>query len=162
MTRSRAADAGLALDCSVPRDLPVLRCDERALKQMLVNLLSNAIKFTPEGGQVTLDAAVTADGGMAIAVRDTGVGLAEEQIARALEPFGQIQNSLDRAHEGTGLGLPLVKALIEAHGGRLEIESAPGSGTTTRLVFPADRLRTAAPAARKTPARRPRSGGRKR
>ena len=140
LVRSRAADAGLKLDFSVPMDLPVLRCDERALKQMLVNLLSNAVKFTPKGGRVSLNAEVSPAGEMAITVSDTGIGLSDDHIARALEPFGQIENALNRRHDGTGLGLPLVKALIEAHGGRLDIDSTPKKGTTMHLVFPADRL----------------------
>lgn len=142
---SRAADAALKLDFAVPSGLPVLRCDERALKQMLVNLLSNAIKFTPKGGRVTVDAEVTPDGEMAIRLADTGIGLSEDQIAKALEPFGQIENALNRTGEGTGLGLPLVQALIEAHGGRLDITSTLGEGTTTSLVFPADRLEAQGP-----------------
>ncbi len=144
LVRSRAADAGLKLDFAVPMDLPVLRGDERALKQMLVNLLSNAVKFTPKGGRVSLSAETIDSGDMAITVSDTGIGMSEEHIARALEPFGQVENALNRRHAGTGLGLPLVKALIEAHGGRLDIDSTPKKGTTMHLVFPQDRLSEAA------------------
>ena len=169
LVRSRAADAGLKLDFAVPMDLPVLRCDERALKQMLVNMLSNAIKFTPKGGQVSLNAKVQSTGEMAISVSDTGIGLSKDQITRALEPFSQIENALNRAHEGTGLGLPLVKALIEAHGGRLDIVSAPKKGTTICLLFPADRLELRAPADDATESEtetakptKAKSGGRKR
>ena len=140
LVRSRAADAGLKLEFAVPMDLPILRCDERALKQMLVNLLSNAVKFTPKGGRVSLSAEVWPSGEMAISVADTGIGLTEDHISRALEPFGQIENALNRRHDGTGLGLPLVKALIESHGGRLEIDSTPKKGTRMHLVFPTDRL----------------------
>ncbi len=137
---SRAADAGLKVDFQVPAGLPILRCDERALKQMLVNLLSNAIKFTPKGGRVSVGAEVGPSGEMVIMLADTGIGLSKDQIARALEPFGQIENALNRTGEGTGLGLPLVQAMIEAHGGRLDIASTPGEGTTTSLIFPAHRL----------------------
>ena len=103
---------------------------------MLVNLLTNAIKFTPKGGRILVSAAVGSSREMTITVADTGIGLSEDQIAQALEPFGQIENALNRTGEGTGLGLPVVKALIEAHGGRLDISSTPGKGTTVIVSLP--------------------------
>ena len=140
LVRSRATEAELALEFAMPPELPALRADQRALKQMLVNLLTNAIKFTPAGGRVRLEAALSGDGALTVEIVDTGIGMSAEQINRALEPFGRIDSAFNRSREGTGLGLPLVKALIEAQGGRLEIDSAPGAGTTTRLVFPKERV----------------------
>ncbi len=113
----------------------VLRADRRRLRQMLLNLLSNAVKFTPEGGSVMLTAALRADG-FAMAVRDTGIGIAPEDIPKALERFGQIDSSLGRKYEGTGLGLPLTKQMAELHGASLTLDSAPGAGTTASIVFP--------------------------
>ncbi|NNG03058.1 MAG: hypothetical protein HKM95_03035, partial [Inquilinus sp.] len=145
LVRSRAAEAELALEFTVPAELPVLRADERAIKQMLVNLLTNAIKFTPAGGRVRLEAAVDGDGALIVEIVDTGIGMSAEQIARALEPFGRVDSAFHRSREGTGLGLPLVKSLIEAQGGRLEIDSEPDKGTTTRLIFPPERVGGEAP-----------------
>lgn len=140
LTRSRATDAGVRLKAEVGADLPALRADERALKQMLVNLVTNAVKFTPSAGAVTIDAGIAGDGSLVVSITDTGIGMSQEEIPLALEPFTQIDNAMSRKHHGTGLGLPLVRALMEAHEGRLELESAPGKGTVARLVFPASRL----------------------
>lgn len=112
-----------------------LRADRRRLRQMLLNLLSNAVKFTPDGGQVRISAGARADG-FAIAVADTGIGMAHEDIPKALERFGQIDSSLARRYEGTGLGLPLTRDLAELHGATLAIESVPGTGTVATLLFP--------------------------
>jgi two-component system, cell cycle sensor histidine kinase PleC len=117
-----------------------LRADERSAKQMLINLVSNAIKFAPAGSVVAIEAMPSPEGGMVLAVSDCGQGIAPEDIPKALAPFSQIANPLTRKHEGTGLGLSLVKALIELHGGRIEIASALGRGTTARLLFPAWRV----------------------
>ncbi len=124
--------------------LPSLRADDRAVQQMLLNLLSNAIKFTPAGGSVTLAAAL-ADDGLVLSVADTGIGVAAEDIEKVLEPFGQAETAYTRCHEGTGLGLPLVRSLIELHGGRLDFTSAPGRGTIVSLVFPPARLLAGTP-----------------
>ncbi|CAK0775590.1 two-component system, cell cycle sensor histidine kinase PleC [Azospirillaceae bacterium] len=115
----------------------VLWADVRAAKQMVVNLLSNACKFTPEGGRVELSFQEENNRGVVIIVTDTGIGMTSSGIRKALEKFGQIDNLLTRNQQGSGLGLPLVKGLIDLHGGRLEIESSPGCGTTVRLFFPA-------------------------
>jgi len=106
---------------------------------MLLNLLTNAVKFTEKGGSVTVSGGLGADGGTVITVTDTGIGIAPENINKVLEPFGQVALSMTRDHEGTGLGLPLVKSLIELHGGRLAIDSAPGTGTRVTIAFPPDR-----------------------
>src|SRR5690606_15905536 len=117
-----------------------LRADERIVKQILVNLLANSVKFTPAGGQVVLSGAVAPDHGLSLSVMDTGIGMAPQDMTTALEPFGQIDSELSRRYEGTGLGLPLAKAFMELHGGRLDLESQPGQGTTATLHFPAWRV----------------------
>ena len=114
--------------------------DERLLKQMLMNLLSNAVKFTPAGGTVTVRAARLEDGGLAISVADTGAGIAPEVLERVFSPFVQAGGDLSRGHEGAGLGLPLTKALVEQHDGRIVLDSAPGRGTVATLLLPAGRV----------------------
>ncbi|HKP22216.1 MAG TPA: PAS domain-containing sensor histidine kinase [Dongiaceae bacterium] len=114
-----------------------LTADRRRAKQMIINLLSNAIKFTQTGGLVEMAGQRMADGAIAITVADTGIGMSEEQIAVALEPFGRVEGASIKDPTGTGLGLPIVKNLIEAHGGRLQIRSQLKRGTIARLVFPA-------------------------
>ncbi|MBP6817967.1 PAS-domain containing protein [Ferrovibrio sp. MS7] len=140
LIRPDAAKAGVTLSSEVPQTLPLLLADERMLRQMLLNLLSNAVKFTPSGGRIHL-AAQAQPGQIRISVADSGIGMAPGDIKIALEPFGQVYDGarsgpLSRGQAGTGLGLPLVKSLIELHGGRLEIESRKGEGTTATLVFP--------------------------
>jgi PAS domain S-box-containing protein len=114
----------------------ILTADRLRAKQMIINLLSNAIKFTPGGGKVELSAHAQADGAIAITIADTGTGMTKHEIAVSLEPFGRTGAGETKDPTGTGLGLPIVRSLIEAHGGRLEIFSAPGCGTTARLIFP--------------------------
>ena len=142
LVRSRAADAKVKLMTEIEPGLPLLHCDERALKQVLLNFLSNAIKFTPGGGSVTT-AVRRVDHGIAISVADTGIGMKKEDIAIALEAFGQIDSKVARKHQGTGLGLPISKSLIEMHGGTLTVESTPNVGTTMTAVFPPSRVVTA-------------------
>ncbi|WP_439813571.1 ATP-binding protein [Zavarzinia sp. CC-PAN008] len=116
---------------------PSLLADQHRLRQMLLNLLSNAIKFTDPGGRVTLGWHRRGDGGLSLAVSDTGQGMSAEEVEVALIPFRQVDAALSRRHEGTGLGLPLVKILVERHGGTLEIESVKDRGTCVTLNFPA-------------------------
>jgi two-component system cell cycle sensor histidine kinase PleC len=139
LMRGRAAEAGLRLEHQFAPGLPNLIVDRLRLKQILLNLLSNAVKFTPAGGQVTLSADCDAQGQFLLAVRDTGIGMAPEAIPLALEPFRQIASPFARNAEGTGLGLSLVKSLIECHGGTLELDSALHRGTVARLTLPAAR-----------------------
>jgi signal transduction histidine kinase len=140
MVKSAADEAGLVLhQAFAEAELPRLRGDHRRLKQILLNLLSNAIKFTPGPGAVTITARQLGST-VVMSVADTGIGIAADDLAQALEPFGQIDNRLARAYEGTGLGLPLSKQLMELHGGSLRLDSEPGVGTTVTLTFPAERL----------------------
>ena len=114
--------------------------DPRRLAQALGNLLANALKFTPETGQVRFAASRSAAGGALLTVVDTGIGMAEETIAAALEPFRQVDNSLARRFEGTGLGLSIAKALAELHGGSLSVQSAVGEGTSVTIALPPTRV----------------------
>ena len=145
MVADRAAAAGVALEIE-PTTLEV-SADELRLEQVLLNLVSNAVKFTPSGGEVHLAAALDPGGEVSISVADTGIGMAPDEIPRALQPFGQIDNSLTRPHGGTGLGLPLAKRLVELHGGTLTVESEVGRGTTVTFSLPAERTRFRNPVA---------------
>ncbi len=139
----RPESAGLELVIDRPAAALALRGDQQALRQVLLNLLSNAVKFTPPGGRVTLRSSVGADGGIEFRITDNGIGIAEADIAKALEPFGHIESPLARKFPGTGLGLPITRALVELHGGRLGIESRPGMGTTVTVHLPPDRTAAA-------------------
>jgi signal transduction histidine kinase len=120
--------------------LPLIRADERKLKQILMNLLSNAVKFTPPGGIVAILNYLNENGDLAIVVRDSGIGMAPDDIPKALAAFGQVDSTLARKHEGTGLGLPLVKALVEIHGGQFALSSELGRGTSAVVVLPKARI----------------------
>ena len=139
LTRGKAHEGGLRLTSELAPGLPNLMVDRLRLKQALLNLCSNAIKFTPPGGAVHVTADQMDGGSFMLAVRDTGIGMTPEQIPVALEPFRQVASPFARNAEGTGLGLALVKSLIECHDGRLEVESMLHKGTTVRLVLPAAR-----------------------
>jgi two-component system cell cycle sensor histidine kinase PleC len=143
--RQRAQETGLELGLELPDKHVELSGDPVKLRQIVVNLLSNAVKFTNPGGKVALEAALLADGGLEIAVVDTGIGMSPDQIPLALQAFVQIDNSSNRSHQGTGLGLPLCKQLTELHGGELIIESALGQGSTMRVRLPAERVKVAGP-----------------
>lgn len=137
MIAPRAEEVGVALE-GTPPDL-VLRADAHRLRQVLLNLLSNAVKFSPRGGAVRLSVALCDDGGVEVAVADQGPGMTAEQIRTAFEPFGQVDNQAkEQALAGTGLGLPIARQLVEAHGGALVCDSVPGRGTVMRLRLPAD------------------------
>jgi len=137
LVRDRAVQAGVALVLALPEALPEIRADARKIKQVLINLLSNAVKFTPEGGAITVAASLSGASELLITVADTGIGMRPSDIPIALARFQQVDSRLARNYEGTGLGLPLAKALTEMHGGSLEIESAVGSGTTVTIRLPA-------------------------
>jgi signal transduction histidine kinase len=136
----RATTTGLTVLAEIPEDMQII-ADATFLKRMLLNLLTNAVKFTPTGGTVTVSARPTtaADGAppsIEIAVSDTGIGMSKHDIEIALLPFRQVDGSLSRRHEGTGLGLPLAKSLAELHGGRLTLQSEIGVGTTVKIRLP--------------------------
>jgi two-component system cell cycle sensor histidine kinase PleC len=128
-----------AITCILPDQVPALTADPRRLVQALGNVLANALKFTPTGGEVRLRLTVQ-PGGAVFAVEDTGIGMAPETIAAAMEPFRQIDGSLSRKFEGAGLGLSIARALTELHGGRLDIASEVGTGTTVTLSLPDSRV----------------------
>jgi signal transduction histidine kinase len=126
-------------------DLPLLRVDELKLKQIVINLLSNAVKFTP-AGTITLEAHQEPRHGFIISISDTGIGIAAEDIPNVFTPFTQLKADVSRPIAGTGLGLPLTKALVELHGGSLAIESTLGAGTTVTVTVPASRVVRPVPA----------------
>ncbi len=142
LVRARATPSLLKLSTHVQSDLPPLWADRRMVKQILLNLLSNAVKFTREGGEITVRAGIEPDVCFRLVVADTGIGMAKEDIPKALTSFTQLGGQLDRRHPGTGLGLPLVKSLMALHGGTLELESEPGVGTTVTVRFPPERTVT--------------------
>jgi len=130
--RADALDVTLHVDC--PADLPAIAGDALRFKQVLINLVTNAVKFAP-GGSVTVAARRDGDA-LCVSVRDTGIGMDEAGIAQALKPFGQVESGLNRRYEGTGLGLPLAKSLVELQGGTLTIESRKGQGTAVTIRMP--------------------------
>ncbi len=140
LLKDKAAAAGLNFDDRIFEDLPSLYADQRVFRQILINLLSNAIKFTPNGGSITVCAEISAGGGFVFSVSDTGIGISEENLETVLQPFRQVDGSLSRKYEGTGLGLPLTQQLVEMHGGQLEIESRLGWGTDVRVILPPERV----------------------
>ncbi len=140
MSGLRTADSGLTVEVAAAADLPALRADRRMVRQMLLNLLGNAVKFTEPGGRVTIACGLDGEGRMLLTVADTGIGIAEQDIPKAMSTFGQIEGSWERRYEGTGLGLPMVKSLAELHGGGLEIASDLGVGTTATIWFPKERV----------------------
>jgi signal transduction histidine kinase len=145
MVTPQAEKAGVLLSHDVSRSLPMVRADRRRIRQILLNLMSNATKFTHPGGSVHVSAHLGA-GGMTISVADTGIGIAKDDIPKALERFGQVDSRLARKYQGTGLGLPLAKQLTELHGGNFELKSAEGVGTTVTFTLPPERIIEHAPA----------------
>ncbi len=140
LVQQRALTDGVAMELNCGDELPTLRADERKLKQIIVSLTSNAVKFTERGGRVTLNAWCRPDSGYVFQIADTGIGMALEDIPKALAPFGQIDSDLNRRYEGTGIGLPLTKALVEMHSGSIDVQSRLGAGTTVTIRFPAERI----------------------
>jgi len=139
LVKQRARENQLDLNVEIRGTLPILYADERKVKQVLMNLLSNAVKFTEPGGAVTLKAWHQMDSGFVFQVIDSGIGMAPHDIPKALSQFGQIDSDLNRKYDGTGLGLPLSKSLVEMHGGSLDLQSQLGVGTTATVRLPAVR-----------------------
>ena len=140
LVRGRAERGGVTLESEVSHGLPPMRGDKRKLKQILLNLVSNAVKFTDPGGTVTQKAWCDSTGGHVLQVCDTGVGMAPQDLPKAMSQFGQVRELDGRSNEGTGLGLPLAQALVELHGGEFQLESTLGVGTTATARFPPDRV----------------------
>jgi len=136
----RAQASRLSLSTDLPAETVTLSADQRALRHILLNLLSNAVKFTPKGGDISVRLTVQPDGSVELAVADTGIGMTPEHVAIALTPFAQVENAFTRKYDGTGLGLPLVKSLVELHGAELTIDSELGTGTVVRIGFGAARV----------------------
>jgi signal transduction histidine kinase len=131
--------AGSTLTVHVDETLSSIFGDERAVKQIIINLLSNAVKFTPRGGAISLEARPHGQGGSELTVSDTGIGMSPAEIITALDPFSQINSAIASKHRGTGLGLSLAKMLTELHGGQLEIDSTPNTGTRVSIILPGQR-----------------------
>lgn len=136
----RSRPARLRIVHDVESEIPDVMADRRALKQILLNLLTNAVKFSETGGRIDVFAFTASSGDLAICVRDEGIGIAEEDKARVFEPFKRTRHDVLNVQESTGLGLPIVKGLAEAHGGRVELSSELGKGTTVTVWFPAARV----------------------
>jgi two-component system, cell cycle sensor histidine kinase PleC len=135
IVRPRIEDKRQILTVNVPENLPFALVDPLRIKQVIINLLSNACKFTDEAGKIGITA-TNNDDGIHVAVSDTGRGMAADEISQAMRPFVQIESTYNRNHEGTGLGLPIAKALILQHGGKFHVTSARGVGTTVAFTVP--------------------------
>jgi two-component system cell cycle sensor histidine kinase PleC len=138
LMRGKIQEAGLTATLDAP-DLPEVEADHRGLRQVMLNLISNAVKFTPEGGSIVVALSQPGNGQVRVAVTDTGIGIAPEDIERLARPFEQVEGQHSKTTQGTGLGLALTKSLIEMHGGTLSIESEPGRGTTVSFIMPRSR-----------------------
>jgi signal transduction histidine kinase len=140
MFRQRASELGVDLSFRVRDDIPWIIADPRLFNQVAINLTSNALKFTPEGGNVWIDIGLDASGSLALTVKDTGIGIKKADIMRVFEPFVQVENAMSRTHQGTGLGLPLVRKIMSLHGGSVDLDSIVGEGTTVTATFPKSRF----------------------
>ena len=140
MILERAKRAGVIIEADFPSGLPSLFADERQLNQILLNLLTNAVKFTPVGGDVRITACVLGDGRLVLSVIDSGLGIASDDLERVQAPFIQVASAHTRGHEGTGLGLFLVKSIAELHQAELVLESELGKGTNASVIFPVERV----------------------
>jgi two-component system cell cycle sensor histidine kinase PleC len=147
LVKLRATSRDITLHELFEPNLPKLWADERAVRQICLNLLSNAIKFTPQGGEVWLKVGWTTSGGQYLSVRDTGAGIPEEEIPVVLSPFGQGSNAIKTAEQGAGLGLPIVKGLVDLHGGGFSLRSKLREGTEVIVTFPASRTMAVLPRA---------------
>jgi len=147
MLRDRARNAGIRLRLHADKDVPLVRADARALRQVVINLLANALKFTAKGGRAKVQCGLDEQGWLAIAVGDTGAGIPKDMLPRLFQPFSQAHSHLVRSKEGAGLGLAISRGLIELHGGTIGIESIEGEGTVVTLRLPPERLVARAPAA---------------
>jgi two-component system cell cycle sensor histidine kinase PleC len=143
LLKLRASNRGITIHEVFEQNLPKLWGDERATRQVVLNLLSNSIKFTPPGGEIWLKVGWTASGGQYLSVKDTGSGIAEDEIPVVLASFGQGSNSIKSAEQGAGLGLPIAKSLIDMHGGTFTLKSTLRVGTEVIVTYPPERVMTA-------------------
>jgi signal transduction histidine kinase len=139
IVETQARKSKIRLSTALDPEVRLIRADDRRMRQILINLLSNAVKFTPEGGKVRVSSFLK-NGGLAITVSDTGIGIAAEDMATVMTSFGQVESRISRKYEGSGLGLPLAKHLVESHGGIMTIESQVDVGTTVTIALPSDRI----------------------
>ena len=143
LLKLRASSRGIAIHVVFEHGMPKIFCDERAIRQIVLNLLSNSIKFTPQGGEIWLKVGWTASGGQYLSVKDTGSGIAEDEIPIVLASFGQGSNSIKSAEQGAGLGLPIAKSLVDMHGGTFTLKSKLRIGTEVIVTFPPERVTSA-------------------
>ncbi|HVX74705.1 MAG TPA: HAMP domain-containing sensor histidine kinase [Bradyrhizobium sp.] len=160
LLKLRASSRNITIHEVFEHDMPRIWGDERAMRQIVLNLLSNAIKFTPQGGEIWLKVGWTASGGQYLSVKDTGSGIAEDEIPIVLASFGQGSNSIKSAEQGAGLGLPIAKSLIDMHGGTFTLKSKLRIGTEVIVTFPPERVMSAlAPMAEEAPPLQPETAG---
>jgi two-component system, cell cycle sensor histidine kinase PleC len=136
----RAKSKSITLKTALEPGLPKIWADERAIRQVILNLLGNAIKFTPQGGEVTIKVGWTANGGQYAAIKDTGPGIPEDEIETVQESFGRGSMAIKTAEQGSGLGLPIVKGLVDLHGGQFHLRSKLREGTEVVVILPAERV----------------------
>lgn len=139
-SENRHAETNLTVENQTPESLPLIYADQRQIRQVLINLLTNAIKFTDPGGHIFIKCAINEDGGMEIAVEDTGVGISEEDLEHVQQPFAQVADSLTRQHTGTGLGLAIIRSIATLHQADFKLESTLGEGTVATFILPPDRV----------------------
>jgi two-component system cell cycle sensor histidine kinase PleC len=156
MVQLRARAKNITITEQVESDMPAVWADEKALRQVILNLLSNAVKFTPQGGEVTVKAGWTAGGGQYVSIRDNGPGIPEEEIPVVLSAFGQGSIAIKSAEQGTGLGLPIVQAILAKHNGEFILKSKLREGTEAIAILPAKRVLQSLPAVSETQAVAPR------
>ena len=142
LVAEHAANHGINIFVSICEPVPLIRADEVRLKQILINLLSNAVKFTPRNGEIHVSADQSPNGDVVFGVRDTGIGMASDDIPRIQQPFVQLDDVATKRYEGTGLGIPLALAIAKLHGGSLNFQSRQGMGTTVTLTLPVERIIT--------------------
>ena len=154
MLNLRAKSKGQVIRESVDPSLPRLWADERAVRQIVLNVLSNAIKFTPQGGEIVIKVGWTSSGGQYLSIKDSGPGIPEDEIPVVMSSFGRGSLAIKTAEQGSGLGLPIVKGLVDLHGGSFQLKSKPREGTEVIVTFPAVRVMDTLPAVDVTPTRR--------
>jgi len=146
MLNLRAKAKGQAISQATEPDLPRIWADERAIRQAVLNILANAIKFTPQGGEISIKVGWTATGGQYVSITDTGPGIPEDEIPVVMQTFGRGSLAIKTAEQGSGLGLPIVKGLVDLHGGGFRIKSSPRAGTEVTITLPAERVMDTLPA----------------